>query len=156
MNRVVFTDLDGTLIQTRSGKKFPIHSEDWKFIDETLTLIKYLANKGYKICIITNQGGIELGYISEKVFLKKITNICILLEKVLRLPANTVYFSYCAEMESYRRKPKPGMIYELACELEIDVRSSVMLGDMETDRLVAELTGMKRYFDINEIKSLEW
>ena len=32
MNKAVFVIIDETLITTKSGKSFPINSEDWKFL----------------------------------------------------------------------------------------------------------------------------
>ena len=58
--KVLFCDLDGTLIVTRSGNTFPMDENDWEFkygIKEAIQ--KY--NPGF-IFIISNQGGIEKGY----------------------------------------------------------------------------------------------
>jgi len=156
MEIAVFTDLDGTLIETRSGRKFPLHSEDWKFIDSTLAALKYYADKGYKICIVTNQGGIEQGYLTEKVFLRKINTVCAGLEKLLSLPSNTVSYAYCTEMESYHRKPNPGMAYDLALELCLDLKSCVMFGDRDSDQMFATNAGMRKYLSITEILDREW
>lgn len=154
--KAVFTDLDGTLIETLSGRKFPLHSEDWKFIDNTLAALKHYVNKGYKICIVTNQGSIEQGYLTEKVFLRKINTVCAGIEKLLSLPANTVTYAYCTEMESYHRKPNPGMAYDMALELELDLKDCIMFGDTDSDKEFAVNSGMSRFMHITEIMDIEW
>ena len=55
--KILFIDLDGTLIHTASGKTFPEGVWDMKFDFEVLDKIKEYGFKA--ICIITNQGGIE-------------------------------------------------------------------------------------------------
>lgn len=154
ITKALFCDLDGTIITTRSGKKFPLHSEDWKFIDEMLSCIKHYQSKGFKICIVTNQGGIELGYVSERDFIRKISDICINIERRLSLEPNSISYYYCKEIDEncYHRKPNPGMAYELAVDYELDLKESIMIGDMESDRLFALNAGIGKYLNINEIE----
>lgn len=154
--RAVFTDLDGTLITTASGRKFPIHSADWKFLPETLDALQYFYKNGYKIIIISNQGGIEEGYMAEKVFLGKIEHICKVLEKRLKFKRNSVSYSFCPKMKSYNRKPSAGMAYEAALEYELDLSNSIMFGNYITDEQFAENAGINEYYDINMIGHIDW
>ena len=156
LNKALFVDLDGTLIITRSGRKFPIHSEDWKLIPETVEAIKYYYKKDYKIIIVSNQGGIEEGYLDEKVFTRKIEQVCSTLEKVAKLKKNSIIYYYCKEMESYNRKPNPGMGFEAAVDYELSLSNSIMLGDFASDEGFAKECGMAIYHDIDSIKSINW
>ena len=61
---VLFSDLDGTLINTISGKTFPEGIWDMKIRFNVLDKIKELNPK--YVFIISNQGGIESGFINEK------------------------------------------------------------------------------------------
>lgn len=55
-DRLAVFDLDGTLITTQSGKKFPQDETDWKWLyDNTKPVLKRLLKKGYHVVIITNQ-----------------------------------------------------------------------------------------------------
>jgi hypothetical protein len=63
-NKVASFDLDGTIIKTKSGKKFPIDDEtDWEFLygDKTKNKIKEISEDN-KTCIIiiSNQASIEI------------------------------------------------------------------------------------------------
>jgi len=156
LTKALFTDLDGTLIRTNSGRKFPIHSADWRFIPETLKALTYFYKQGYKIIIVTNQGGIGEGYMAEKVFIDKIDKICCTLEKRLEFKANSVSYFYCTGMDGYDRKPNPGMAFEAALEYELDIKESVMLGDYITDMQFARNAGMDDYYDILQIIQIDW
>jgi bifunctional polynucleotide phosphatase/kinase len=49
-------DLDGTLITTKSGNKFPRYAQDWKWIyPSTITKLRELASAGIWIVIVSNQ-----------------------------------------------------------------------------------------------------
>ncbi len=151
LQKVLFIDLDGTIITTRSGKKFPIHSEDWKFIPETLNAMLAYANKGYKIIIVTNQGGIESGFTTETVFMLKIEKICKSLEKVLNLKKNSICYYFCPSMEGYSRKPNPGMAFDAAIDYDLTFVDSVMIGDMDSDREFSRNAGISNYYSIEAI-----
>lgn len=61
--KVLFCDMDGTLIETVSGETFPKGIWDMKFKFDVLDAIKNLNPKA--IFIVTNQGGIEKGLFPE-------------------------------------------------------------------------------------------
>ena len=150
----LFLDLDGTLITTRSGRAFPLHSEDWKFLPDTLKLIRRQYLEGFQLIIVTNQGGIEEGYITERAFILKIEAICKSLEKLLKLKKNKVSYYYCKNLVDYNRKPNPGIAYEAALDYELDLGNSIMVGDMVTDREFAKNAGIGTYYDVLDLPSL--
>ncbi len=70
---VLLCGLDGTLIVTRSGKTFPENENDWVFKNGIKdAIIRY--NPKY-IFIVSNQGGIEKGFVNEKKFRAKFHQI---------------------------------------------------------------------------------
>lgn len=150
----LFLDLDHTLITTKSGRTFPLHSEDWKFIPDTLQTLKYHYLEGFKIIIVTNQGGIEEGFLTEKSFILKIESICKSLERIMKLKKNSTSYYYCKKMVSYERKPNPGMAFEAALEYELDMVNSIMIGDMDSDKTFATNSGIGTYYDVNELPLL--
>lgn len=123
--KILFIKLDNVLITTRSGSKFPLHSEDWKFKlnwAEVFSGIKF-----DRICIIDN-------HISpvrnESFFLRKVENICTILEKELNLASNSVTTNFCfKEEEDFRLLPNIGMFYEMALEYEVPLTECLFIGD---------------------------
>lgn len=108
--RVLFADLDGTLIQTKTGNTFARGLWDWMLkpgIHEAL--VKYNPDALY---IVTNQGGIEKGTVREADFIKKINDIVKKLQGIL--PECVVKFNYCTsnDPQNPRRKPNSGMYEE--------------------------------------------
>lgn len=61
--KVLFTDLDGTLTDTVSGATFPKGIWDMKFKFDVLDAIRNLGPK--YVAIVSNQGGIENGFVDE-------------------------------------------------------------------------------------------
>lgn len=61
---ILFTDLDGTIIQTKSGNTFPVDKNDWEFVPGILDqLVRFwVKNRPDQLIIITNQGGVNEGY----------------------------------------------------------------------------------------------
>ena len=107
--KILFADLDGTLIETKSGKTFPIDEFDWFFKPGIIEAIRNY-NPDY-LFIITNQGGIEKGFIDEEKFKCKIKNI----QNGLNIRLNhirLIAYEYCIsnDKENPYRKPNIGMI----------------------------------------------
>lgn len=123
-------DLDGTLIDTKSGNKFPVSNDDWKFKFPKVvsSLIKH-HDEGFEIVIFTNQK--PLGK-SGKVlieFTKKVEEII----KIIGVPV-----SYIIATDSGRyRKPMTGMFDLLQDEMfgddlmdqPLNIRESFYCGD---------------------------
>ena len=60
-------DMDGTLIEPKSNKKFATGPTDWKLWDDSVkTKLSELHSEGFQIVIFTNQGGVEAGKVTVK------------------------------------------------------------------------------------------
>lgn len=105
--KLLITDLDGTLIETLSGDTFPKGIWDMK-----IKLYVFEAIKNYApddILIISNQGGIEKGFVDKEMFEYKFDYISSALEDYTNI---SVYNFYCYnnDKDNINRKPNTGMI----------------------------------------------
>ena len=64
--KVIFADLDGTLIETLNGETFPKGIWDMKIKFDVLDKIKDI--RPFALLIVTNQGGIEKGFVDRRNF----------------------------------------------------------------------------------------
>lgn len=130
MNKAVFIDKDGTLIRDVPYNADPTRIE---FEDYAFESLHMLQQKGYYVVIVSNQPGISLGYFKEedlKAVEKKIKQS--LFENHVVLQG----FYYCPHAETDHcdcRKPKPGLFFKAARDLEIDLARSWMIGDILND-----------------------
>lgn len=156
MKTAVFFDLDGTLIETKSGATFPKSNNDWKLKDGVKDVIEQVFIQQRIICIVTNQGGIQVGYNTENGFIKKIEEIVNYIEKNTMIPSNYIKYSFCPSNDdsNYHRKPNPGMAYDLALEHEIDLHNSIMVGYMNSDKEFAILAGIDRFVWADDMYSI--
>jgi len=149
MNKAILLDLDHTLIQPLEGRIFPLGIDDWEFIDKTIDYIKSLCElDSYGVHIVSNQGGIEAGYITSVDVNKKFNNI---FYKLKEKGVPVISMLYCPDMQSYERKPNPGLAYRLACDYQINLKDSIMVGDMATDKEFATFAGIGKYIDVKEL-----
>ena len=64
------------MIKPKSGAKHAKDEKDWIVLnDKVVTLVKEYHEKGYKLAIMTNQGGIEKGHTTADKMKKKIESI---------------------------------------------------------------------------------
>lgn len=57
--KIACFDLDGTLIKTKSTKRFAANENDWIFYSKNVpNKLKKIAEDGFCIVIITNQAGL--------------------------------------------------------------------------------------------------
>jgi len=137
--KAVFLDRDGVI--NDNGK--PVNKpEDLKIFPWVPKAIKALNEAKYKVFIVTNQGGIELGYFNEMA-LKEIHGE--LLSKLNKEGAHIDDISYCPHFKTQCncRKPMPGMLINLAKKHNIDLKASYMVGDRDVDILCGKNAGCK-------------
>ena len=164
--KVLFCDLDGTLINTVSGETFPKGIWDMKFRFDVLDAIKNLAPD--YVFIVSNQGGIEKGYVSYQSILHKVLYVSSCLRDYceIRLP---VRYAFCAynDKDNKDRKPNTGMLdffyHDYIGGNDFNKRDALMIGDAsglpgqfsDSDKKTAENFGID-YMDVEEfIKSIK-
>lgn len=162
MERAIILTLNNTLITTLSNREHSTHLEDWKFIKETvLALEYYLVNNYSRICIVCNQSAIYNKLITEKSFILKMNNVVERLERKinkelgikglynnLKIKKNFISYSYTIDKESYYYLPKPGLLFSLALDFELDLYNSIFIGNSAEDESSAILAGVKTYINV--------
>ncbi len=145
--KAVFLDRDGTIIPETGALKADPHVAP---LPEAVTAIRKLRKTGFLIVVVTNQAAIARGCFTEtdlaaahKALLKKFEDA--------GAPINALY--YCPHLPEgvvpeYAipcdcRKPRPGLFYRAAKQLDIRLSDSYMIGDSERDIAAAHAAGCK-------------
>ncbi len=129
MKKAVFLDRDGVINDNTKPVNKP---EDLVLFPWTKDSIVQLNKLEYKVFVVTNQGGIEMGYFKEED-LNQIHQK--LLKELESVGASICDISYCPHFKTkcQCRKPLPGMILDLAAKHDIDLSKSFMIGDRDVD-----------------------
>lgn len=167
--KILFADLDGTLIQTASGKTFAEDCTDFRIRKDVLDKIRRMDGLSF-IQIVTNQGGIPQ-FIKKRDFEAKIWGIAQFIrayvnEDIFFEDRVEVGFSYCDSMEkdNPHRKPNTGMLdsfidenLRFANKSLKDKANMLMIGDAsgkdgqfsDSDKKCAENFGID-YLDVED------
>lgn len=73
---LIIFDVDGTLIQTKSGDKFRRSADDWQWKPGRLEMLRDIKRLGIEIAVATNQGGIAFGYMQEGDMQTQLSIMC--------------------------------------------------------------------------------
>jgi len=145
----LFLDRDGVI---NIEKNYLHKQEDFEFIDGIFELCHFYQDKGYLIVVVTNQSGIARGYYSETDFANLTSWMVdafdregIRVSQVYHCPHHPDISGVCE-----CRKPHPGMLLKAAKELDIDLQSSVLVGDSERDIEAAHSAGLKETYLFSE------
>ena len=128
MNRAVFIDRDGTIIE---NLRYVYRLEDYRPIPNAIKGLKLL--KHYKLFIVTNQSGIGRGIYTLKD-MHKFNKF--LLGDLKKQNINIKKIYYCPhspEENCWCRKPKTKMLEDAQREFKIDLTKSFVVGDMKAD-----------------------
>lgn len=123
--KIVFVDLDGTLIETKSGRTFPTNYKDWKLKPNIISYVKGYRDKGYLVILVTNQGGIERGLVDVNEFSQKLEDV----QKASGIIFDKIYVA--DRMTSLFRKPLSNALVKDLKKggIEVDKSNSLMIGD---------------------------
>lgn len=137
LRKAVFLDRDGTL---NIDKAYVGDPQDFELIDGVPQALKRLKDAGYILVVVTNQSGVARGYFT----MQQVHELHHYLNQLLEPYGVAVdKFYFCPHhptegaepflMDCECRKGKPGMLLKAAQELNIDLRSSFMIGDKKSD-----------------------
>lgn len=132
MNKILFIDLDDTLIETKSDKTFPKDITDWKFKKNALYSLSTYASDHY-IRIITNQTGINEGYYKPKDIQCKIDSVITNIEEYcineIQVMPNIDYVISGMSVHSKVRKPNPKIALDIMKSLKVESVNCLMIGN---------------------------
>ena len=159
--QVLFIDLDGTLINTVSGKTFPVDVTDFKIRKKVLDkIVETFPNLCY-IEIVSNQGGIPQ-FVDEADFKGKIRAIEGFVQNYMRNHTQRNVFvvsQYCtSESDENMRKPNVGMLLSYSSWSKSKL---MMIGDAsgkegdfsDSDKICAINFGID-YIDVEDFLNL--
>lgn len=143
MNKAIFLDRDGTI---NVEKNYLYKPEDWEWIDGSLEAIRGFNLHGYLVIVVTNQAGVARGlYNCEDV--DRLHGYVSRLLKAAGAQIDGYY--YCPHHPSYGeirecncRKPRAGLLFRAQAELNIDLKSSYLIGDKASDVLAGYAAGV--------------
>ena len=127
MNRAVFFDRDGTLMEEVGYCGDPAKV---RLLAGATEAVRRLRGAGYCVVLVTNQSGIGRGYFGVPDF------EAVQMEFFRQLGERFDGIYYCPDAPdamSSRRKPAADMLIEAARDLDLDLAQCFMVGDREGD-----------------------
>jgi D-glycero-D-manno-heptose 1,7-bisphosphate phosphatase len=139
----VFLDRDGTLNVKPPEHQYLTSADAFAWLPGAQRGAARLARGGYVLVVASNQRGVARGLVEPAV----LSTIEGLIQRGLeRYECGVAAFRYCPHEESAGcdcRKPRPGLLLDLARDLDLDLARSWMIGDSDSDVLAGQAAGCR-------------
>jgi D-glycero-D-manno-heptose 1,7-bisphosphate phosphatase len=144
LKKAVFLDRDGVINEVLTNRvKFVNNPNQFYLLEGVGKAIQLLNEANFAVFVVTNQGGIGLGYMKEKM----LERIHQKMKDELALEGAYIDdIAYCPHKPHEGcecRKPKPNMILSLAKKHGIVLSESYMVGDRNVDIEAGKKAGTK-------------
>ncbi len=137
--KAFFLDRDGVINECHSVNT----PDEFVLLPGADHAVKLLNDAGFEVFVVTNQGGVGLGYMSED----DLTDVHLKMMELISSAGGTIKeVRACIHKPSqgcYCRKPKAGMMKDLIKKYGIDPLQSYMVGDRDVDILAGKNAGLK-------------
>lgn len=155
MEKCVFLDRDGVLIKDVGYLKNP---DDIIILPGTMDALKDLKSNGFLLIIVTNQAGIAKGFFTISD-LENVNKRLLNIYEANGIAIDDLYFCPHHEngtVEPYNircscRKPDTGMVTDGVEKFGIDINKSFMVGDKDSDILLAKNSGLRSFYIKNSM-----
>jgi D-glycero-D-manno-heptose 1,7-bisphosphate phosphatase len=141
MNRAVFLDRDGTIIEEREFLRDP---QQLAVLPGAAAALRRLVKAGFKLFIVSNQSGVGRGYFTvaeveavNRHLLQELGREGVRFEKVYFAPESP-------DVPSRGRKPSPQFLLDARDEFALDLAASYMIGDKLSDLECGWNAGVKK------------
>lgn len=140
MYRAVLIDRDGTI-----NRDVPYCSrpEDFELLPMAAEGILLLKEYGFKVVVVTNQSGIARGYFSVEMLNRIHSKMCVELAAKGAAVDAIYYCPHHPDDHCRCRKPQPTMAFQAARELNLELSSSYVIGDSDTDIQMGKAAGCR-------------
>jgi len=144
--KALFLDRDGVINVDLGYVHSPL---DFCFLPGIFDVCRTAQALSYLVIVVTNQAGIARGYYSESEFLEltewmtaRFGQEGIHISRVYYCPYHPVHGVGRYKADSPDRKPHPGMLFRAKADFDLDLASSVLIGDKLSDIRAAEAAGI--------------
>ncbi len=139
MRRAVFLDRDGTL--TAETGKYITHPDALQILPGVLPALRLLTEAGFRLFLFTNQAGVGKGHLT----LEMLTAIHAHLQTQIEAAGGhleAIYFCpHHPNVGCECRKPKSGLLLQAAQERDVDLSTSIVIGDSIRDIVAGHSVG---------------
>ena len=147
MKRAVFLDRDGVINEVLTKRvKFVNNPKQLYFLPGVEEAIKRLNEHFDYVFVVTNQGGIGLGYMKEKQLHKIHDYMVAELKKKGATVHEVAFCPHKPKAGCECRKPNSKMIVDLGEKYNIVLEQSYMVGDTDTDIQAGKKAGTRTVF----------
>ena len=147
MKRAVFLDRDGVINEVLTNRvKFVNEPSQLYFLPGVPEAIRQLNEVFDYIFVVTNQGGVGLGFMKESKLLSIHDHM---LSELAKENAHIQEVAYCPHKPKSGcncRKPNSMLIEGLAKKYDVELSFSYMVGDTDTDIIAGKRAGTKTVF----------
>jgi len=150
--KTVFVDRDGVINQERSDYVKSV--SELEIYPNVAKNIKLLKDAGFLVVVITNQSAVNRGIVTHEMINQIHNSIQDHLKKYGTFLDGFYYCPHTPNENCNCRKPKSGLLEKAILELNIDLNSSWMIGDSDSDIEAADSIGCKA-IKINDNFSLD-
>jgi D-glycero-D-manno-heptose 1,7-bisphosphate phosphatase len=141
VNKAVFFDRDGTLIEDRNYLRTP---EEVSVFPGAPSALVRLQQAGFKLFIVSNQSGVGRGYLTMMEVERVNERLSSLLQKA-GVGFEKIYVAPEApDLPSRGRKPSPQFLFDARDEFGVDLASSYFVGDKLIDLECGWNAGVKQ------------
>ena len=141
--KLIILDRDGTINQ--DSDEYIKSPAEWKPIPGSLQAIARLSQGGWRIVVATNQSGIARGLFD----MAALNAIHAEMHRVVNLAGGRIdaifFCPHAADSSCACRKPKPGLLLEIASRMDVGLAEVPMVGDALRDLEAAAAAGAKPY-----------
>jgi D-glycero-D-manno-heptose 1,7-bisphosphate phosphatase len=139
--KLIILDRDGVI--NHDSDNYIKSVQEWQPIAGSIKAIALLKQAGYYVAIATNQSGIARGYYN----LDTLQAMHAKMQNLLAAYSVAIdYIAFCPhapDAACYCRKPKAGMLLEIARHFQADLSQVTMVGDTLGDLGAAQAAGAK-------------
>ncbi len=141
MNRAVFLDRDGTLIEEREYLHQP---EQVVIFPGTGAALRQLSQAGFALFIVSNQSGVGRGYFTMADVENVHRHLCAELAREGMKFMKIYVAPEAPDQPSRGRKPSPQFLFDARDEFGVDLGGSYMIGDKLIDLECGWNAGVKQ------------
>lgn len=139
--KLVVLDRDGTI--NHDSDKYIKSPAEWKPIKGSLEAIARLTQAGFRIVVATNQSGIARGLFD----MATLNAIHDTMHRAVHQAGGRIeaifFCPHAADAGCACRKPKPGLLLEIAERMNLDLATVPMVGDSRKDIEAAAAAGAR-------------